>query len=87
MRSPFEGIDAGTVVTLSNGNQFQGPGTAGNQSQSGSAVMIRKAGDPAFRPLSMQFQLTQGNDKSSITLGLATPIEISRFSTAPTVNP
>jgi alpha-D-xyloside xylohydrolase len=63
MRFPFEGIDAETVVTLSNGNQFQGTGTTGNQTQSGSAVMIRSAGDPAFKPLPMQFQLTLGNDK------------------------
>jgi alpha-D-xyloside xylohydrolase len=63
MRFPLEGIDAETVVTLSSGNQFQGPGTPGNQTQSGSAVMIRKAGDPAFKPLPMQFQLTLGNDK------------------------
>ena len=63
MRFPVEGIDAETAVTLSNGNQFQGAGTPGNQTQSGSAVMIRRAGDAAFRSLPMQFQLTQGNDK------------------------
>jgi len=63
MRFPLEGIDAETVVTLSSGNQFQGPGTPGNQTQSGSAVMIRKAGEPAFKPLPVQFQLTLGNDK------------------------
>src|SRR5579864_1933281 len=63
MRFPLEGIDAGTVVTLSSGNQFQGPGVTGNQTQSGSAVLIRKAGEPAFRPLPVQFQLTVGNDK------------------------
>ena len=40
-----------------------GAGTTGNQTQSGSAVMIRKAGDPVFRPLPMQFQSTHGNDK------------------------
>jgi alpha-D-xyloside xylohydrolase len=63
MRFPFEGIDAETVVTLSAGNQFQGAGTTGNQTQSGSAVMIRKAGDPAFKPLPIVFQSAQGNDK------------------------
>lgn len=67
MRLPIEGIDAATVVTLSNGNQFQGAGTTGNQTQSGSAVMIRKAGDPAFQPLPVQFQSTQGNDKFFLT--------------------
>lgn len=63
MRFPLEGIDAETVVTLSNGNQFQGAGTTGNQTLSGSAVMIRNAGDSAFKPLPVQFQLTLGNDK------------------------
>jgi len=48
---------------LSNGNQFQGAGTIGNQTLSGSAVMIRKAGDPAFKPLPVEFQSAQGNDK------------------------
>jgi alpha-D-xyloside xylohydrolase len=63
MRFPLEGISPEIVVVLSNGNQFQGDGTVGNQTRSGSAVMVRKAGDPAFRPLPVQFQLTQGNDK------------------------
>ncbi len=63
MRFPLEGIDAETVVTLSNGNQFQGAGTTGNQTLSGSGVMIRNADDPAFKQLPVQFQLTLGNDK------------------------
>jgi hypothetical protein len=63
MRFPLEGIDPETVVTLSNGNQFQGAGTIGNHTQSGSAVMIRKAGDPVFKPLPVEFQPAQGNDK------------------------
>lgn len=63
MRFPFEGIEAGTAVTLSNGNQFKGTGTPGNQTQSGSAVMIRKAGDPSWNRLPMQFQSAEGNDK------------------------
>ena len=62
MRFPLEEIGAGTAVTVSNGNQFQGPGTAANQSQS-SALMIRKAGDVAWRSLPVRFQSTNGNDK------------------------
>jgi alpha-D-xyloside xylohydrolase len=63
MRFPFEEIGADTVVVLSTGNQFQGPGNAGNQTQSGSALMIRKAGNTAWDPLPVQFHSTAGNDK------------------------
>jgi len=63
MRLPLEGIEAGAAVTISNGNQFQGGAAGGNQTQSGSALLLRKAGNPAFQPLSLQFQSTQGNDK------------------------
>ncbi|MCC2640943.1 MAG: glycoside hydrolase family 31 [Nitrospira sp.] len=63
MRAPFEDIDAGVDVILSNGNQFRGGGRSGNQTQSGSAVMVRRAGDSAWTPLSVQFQATAGNDK------------------------
>ena len=63
MRLPFEGIDAATPVTLSSGNQFNGGGITGNQTQSGSALLVRKTGAAAFTSLPMQFQTTQGNDK------------------------
>ena len=63
MRLPLEDIDAEGDVLLSNGNQFRGAGRPGNQTQSGSAVMIRKAGDSAWTPLPMQFQTAVGNDK------------------------
>lgn len=63
MRVPFEDIDAGIDVTLSNGNQFRGAGRPGNQTGSGSAVMIRKADDRAWIALPMQFQAAAGNDK------------------------
>jgi hypothetical protein len=66
MRSPFEEIEADTAVLLSNGNQFQGPGSAGNQTQSGSASMIRKAGDTAWNPLPVQFHSVDGNVISDI---------------------
>jgi len=63
MRFPLDAIEAGTTVTLSNGNQFQGPGTTGNQTQSGSALMMRKAGDVTWTALPLHFQATSGNDK------------------------
>ena len=63
MRFPLEGIEADTPVILSNGNQFKGQGTTGNQTQSGSALLIRKAGETTFKPLPMQFQSTSLNDK------------------------
>ena len=63
MRFPLDAIEAAAAVTLSNGNQFKGPGTTGNQTQSGSALMIRKAGDIPWKPLPVQFQSANGNDK------------------------
>lgn len=63
MRLPLEDIDASGDVILSNGNQYRGDVRAGNQTQSGSAVMIRKAGDEAWTPLPMKFQAEAGNDK------------------------
>ncbi len=63
MRRPLGGIEAGTAVTLFSGNQFQGPGVVGNQTQSGSAVMVRKADDPTWMSLPMQFDSTRGNNK------------------------
>lgn len=63
MRLPLEDIDAGIDVILTNGNQFQGGGSAGNQTRTGSAVMIRMIGDSGWTPLPMQFQTAIGNDK------------------------
>jgi hypothetical protein len=63
MRFPLDAIEAGTTVTVSNGNQFQGAGKPGNQTQSGSALMVRKAGDATWTPLPLQFQFVRGNDK------------------------
>src|SRR5262249_51045732 len=63
MRFPLDQIEQDTSVTLSSGNQFQGPGTAGNQTPSGSAVLIRKAGDSLWRSLPVAFQSAAGNDK------------------------
>jgi alpha-D-xyloside xylohydrolase len=63
MRCPVEDIDAGVDVVLTNGNQFRGSGNAANQTQSGSRVLIRLAGDGAFAELPMQFLSASGNDK------------------------
>jgi alpha-D-xyloside xylohydrolase len=63
MRFPLDAIEAGTTVTLSNGNQFQGPGITGNQTQLGSALMVRKVGDASWTPLPLHFQFASGNDK------------------------
>ena len=63
MRFPVEGIDAEIAVTLSSGNQFKGSGTTGNQTQSGSALMIRKVGDAGWSALPVHFHSAQGNDK------------------------
>jgi alpha-D-xyloside xylohydrolase len=62
MRFPFEEIVASTLVTVSNGNQFRGSGTPGNQTEPGSALMVRKAGDGTWRSLPVQFQSDSGND-------------------------
>jgi alpha-D-xyloside xylohydrolase len=63
MRFPLDEVEAGTAVTVSNGNQFRGSGTAGNQTQSGSLVMVRRAGVVSWTPLPMKFQRVFGNDK------------------------
>ena len=63
MRFPVEDIDSGVDVILSNGNQFRGAGNAANQTQSGSRVMIRRAGEPGFIELPMRFQGQSDNDK------------------------
>lgn len=68
MRSPVEDedIDPGIDVILTTGNQFQGGGGAGNQTQTGSAVMIRRAGDSAWTPLPMQFRQQLETTSSSL---------------------
>src|SRR6266571_1864453 len=63
MRFPLVATEAGTAVTLVNGNQFQGVGVTGNQTQSGSALMVRKARDPTWTPLPMGFRSASGNNK------------------------
>jgi alpha-D-xyloside xylohydrolase len=63
MRFPLDQIEPDTIVTLSSANQFQGPGTASNQTQSGSALLIRKVGETVWRSLPVAFQSATGNDK------------------------
>ena len=53
MRFPLDAIEGGTSVMLSNGHHFQGPEIAGNQTQWGSAPMIRKTGDASWTPLAL----------------------------------
>ena len=69
MRSPLTAIEEGTAVTLFNGNQFQGPGVTGDQTQSGSAVLVRKASDPTFTALPMKFHSAVENNKCHKDLG------------------
>jgi alpha-D-xyloside xylohydrolase len=63
MRLPLISVEAAQAVTLFSGNQFQGPGVAGNQTESGSALMVRKAGAPAWTSLPLLFQSASGNNK------------------------
>src|SRR5262245_22235850 len=63
MRSPLTEIDAGTEVVLINGNQYQGAGVTGNQTQSGSAVRFRQAGSAAWSTRPMRFLSAVGNNK------------------------
>ena len=63
MRFPFVSIEAAAAVTLFSGNQFQGSGAAGNQTESGSALMVRRAGSPTWTTLPLHFQSTSGNNK------------------------
>jgi hypothetical protein len=53
LRFPLDTIGGGTTVMRSNGQHFQGPEIAGNQTQWGSALMIRKAGDASWTPLAL----------------------------------
>lgn len=62
MRFPLDAIEAGTRVTLSNGNPLQGTGTTGNQTQSGSELMV-KAGDATWTPLPLHFHSADGKNK------------------------
>ncbi len=64
MRDPVLGVTPGLVVRLYSGNQFRGEGgSPGNQLQTGSALLWRKAGAPAFAEAPMRFFAEAGNNK------------------------
>lgn len=63
MRSPIDAIYSNTTVTLYNGNQFQGAGTAGNQLQTGSTIYHKHATSVVWQTVPMTFFLESGNNK------------------------
>jgi hypothetical protein len=63
MRDPATGSAPESPVAIFSGNQFQGPGEAGNQLETGSTVFFRKVGDAAWTALAMRFRTTGGNNK------------------------
>jgi hypothetical protein len=63
MRFPFPSIEAAQAVTLVSGNQFQGLGVTGSQTESGSASMVRRVGVPSWTRLPLRFNSTSGNTK------------------------
>ncbi|HEU4539118.1 MAG TPA: hypothetical protein VFS00_33585, partial [Polyangiaceae bacterium] len=64
MRDPVLGVTPGLAVRVYSGNQFRGEGgDPGNQLQTGSAVLWRKAGAPAFAEAPMTFFAEAGNNK------------------------
>jgi alpha-D-xyloside xylohydrolase len=76
MRDPVLGVTAGRPVRVFSGNQFRGEGgNPGNQLQTGSAVLWRKAGAPAFVEAPLTFFAEAGDNKYYVaelpTVGLA----------------
>ena len=63
MRDPVAGISPGLPVSIFSGNQFRGPGAAGNQLESGSTVFFRKAETAAWTALPMTFRSASWNNK------------------------
>ena len=64
MRDPVGAVVAGSAVTIISGNQFRGPGgNPGNQTQTGSAVLFKKATDSNWTSVPMLFLRTTGNNK------------------------
>src|SRR5262245_26532049 len=60
MRSPVTGIEAGSTVTIYNGNQFQGGGNPGNQS--GGSVFY-KSSTGTYNSVPLSFFTQSNNDK------------------------
>jgi len=63
MRSPFAAIYSNTAVTLFSGNQFQGSGSAGNQTVSGSTIYYKHATSTVWSTAAMAFHSEAGNNK------------------------
>jgi alpha-D-xyloside xylohydrolase len=63
MRDPMAGISATMVVFIFSGNQYQGPGEAGNQLEAGSAVFFKRHRDTSWSSVPMRFDSARGNNK------------------------
>src|SRR5215469_11608822 len=63
MRDPVTSISPGSSVLIFSGNQFQGPGNAGDQLETGSTVFFRRASDIGWTALPMRFESFSGNNK------------------------
>src|SRR5690242_4429833 len=63
MRDPIGAVVAGAELIVRSGNQFQGPGNAADQWQTGSAVLARRAADPDWTEFPMLFREELGNNK------------------------
>src|SRR5690242_13613781 len=62
MRDPVRAA-AGAAITVYSGNQFQGAGNPGNQTQAGSAVEWRAVGASAWSETPLLYSSTSGNNK------------------------
>ena len=60
MRSPLSGSDAGTTITVYNGNQFQGSGNPGDQS---GGMVFYKSATGSYQSVPLGFFTQSGNDK------------------------
>jgi galactose oxidase len=58
MRDPIGAVVAGAELIIRSGNQFMGPGNAGNQLQDGSAVLARRVADAGWTEFPLLFQET-----------------------------
>lgn len=63
MRVPVGSVVPGTALRIVTGNQFQGGGNAGNQSQVGSSILFRKATEQRWAELPLTFEVAAGNNK------------------------
>ncbi|PWU14632.1 MAG: hypothetical protein C5B50_16990 [Verrucomicrobia bacterium] len=63
MRIPVEGIYSNTVVTIVNGNQYQGTGNTGDQASLNSFIYYKRSTDSTWSSLPMYFLGLGGNNK------------------------